>query len=192
LVEKHETYTRLVNNLGYKESFTLDNLEKEGIPKDRAQLIAKAAESSMGADVSEKDLTQIQELSKSCAKQYELRKNMENYLERTMEELAPNVRAVAGALLGARFIALLAASKTLPCTSKHYPSFRCRESLIPFTKNWCTTTQTRLNLQHTLLHDAKRWQRGKIARVIAGKLSIAARADAFGGKLHCGPTQKRN
>jgi nucleolar protein 56 len=33
-----------------------------------------------------------------------------------------------------------------------------------------------------MLHDAKRWQRGKIARVIAGKLAIAARADAFGGK----------
>ena len=39
-----------------------------------------------------------------------------------------------------------------------------------------------LIFQHTLLHDAKRWQRGKIARVIAGKLAIAARADAFGGK----------
>jgi nucleolar protein 56 len=33
-----------------------------------------------------------------------------------------------------------------------------------------------------LLHDAKRWQRGKIARALAGKLSIAARADAFGGR----------
>jgi nucleolar protein 56 len=38
-----------------------------------------------------------------------------------------------------------------------------------------------LIFQHTLLHDAKRWQRGKIARVIAGKLAIAARVDAFGG-----------
>jgi nucleolar protein 56 len=39
-----------------------------------------------------------------------------------------------------------------------------------------------LIFQHTLLHDAKRWQRGKIARAIAGKLSIAVRTDAFGGK----------
>jgi nucleolar protein 56 len=37
-----------------------------------------------------------------------------------------------------------------------------------------------LIFQHTLLHDAKRWQRGKIARAVAGKLAIAARADAFG------------
>ena len=39
-----------------------------------------------------------------------------------------------------------------------------------------------LIFQHALLHDAKRWQRGKIARALAGKLAIAARADAFGGK----------
>jgi nucleolar protein 56 len=39
-----------------------------------------------------------------------------------------------------------------------------------------------LIFQHSLLHDAKRWQRGKIARVIAGKLAIAIRTDAFGGK----------
>jgi nucleolar protein 56 len=36
--------------------------------------------------------------------------------------------------------------------------------------------------QHPLIHDAKRWQRGKIARALAGKLSIAARVDAFNGK----------
>jgi nucleolar protein 56 len=30
------------------------------------------------------------------------------------------------------------------------------------------------------LHDSKRWQRGKIARALAGKLAIAARVDAFG------------
>ena len=36
--------------------------------------------------------------------------------------------------------------------------------------------------QHALLHEAKKWQRGKIARAMAGKLAIAARADAFGSR----------
>jgi nucleolar protein 56 len=36
--------------------------------------------------------------------------------------------------------------------------------------------------QHTLIHEAKRWQRGKMARAIAGKLAIAARTDAYSGK----------
>src|SRR4030066_595888 len=46
LIEKHETYSRLVMNLGSRESFTIDDLEKENIPKERTQLVAKAAESS--------------------------------------------------------------------------------------------------------------------------------------------------
>jgi len=36
--------------------------------------------------------------------------------------------------------------------------------------------------QHPLIHDGKRWQRGKIARALAGKLAIAARVDAFNGE----------
>ena len=47
-----------------------------------------------------------------------------------------------------------------------------------------------LIFQHTLLHDAKRWQRGKIARVIAGKLAIAARTDAFGAGHYIGDKLK--
>ncbi len=37
-----------------------------------------------------------------------------------------------------------------------------------------------LLFQHTLVHAAPRWQRGKIARAIAAKAAIAARVDVFG------------
>ncbi|MEM3126381.1 MAG: hypothetical protein QW064_08205, partial [Candidatus Caldarchaeum sp.] len=33
--------------------------------------------------------------------------------------------------------------------------------------------------QHPFVHSAPRWQRGKIARVLAAKISIAARIDYF-------------
>ena len=113
LIEKHETYARLVMNLGYRENYTAEALEKENIPKERAGLVAKAAESSMGADIAEPDLEMIQALAKNVLEFYGLRKNMENYLDRTMEELAPNVRAVAGALLGARLIAIAGSLQNL-------------------------------------------------------------------------------
>jgi len=56
LIEKHETYARLVMNLGYRDNFSFENLEKESIPKERAEVTAKAAETSMGADMAEQDL----------------------------------------------------------------------------------------------------------------------------------------
>ena len=182
LIEKHETYSRLVMNLGDRENYTADALEKENIPKERSQLVAKAAESSMGADIAERDLEQIQELAKNVLSFYDLRKNMDNYVDTTMEEMAPNVRAVAGALLGARLIAIAGSLQNLAMRpASTIQVLGAEKALFRSLKTGARPPKHGLIFQHTLLHDAKRWQRGKIARVIAGKLAIAARADAFGG-----------
>ena len=184
LVEKHETYSRLSINLGYKENYTAEALEKENIPKERAQLLVKAAEASMGADIAELDLQQIQALAKSVLELYELRKNMENYVDRIMEEMAPNVRVVAGALLGARLIAIAGSLQNLAMRpASTIQVLGAEKALFRSLKTGARPPKHGLIFQHTLLHDAKRWQRGKIARVIAGKLAIAARADAFGGNF---------
>jgi nucleolar protein 56 len=183
LIEKHETYARLAMSLGYRENYTAENLEKENIPKERTLLVAKAAESSMGADIAELDLQQIQALAKNVLEFYELRKNMENYVDRTMEEMAPNVRAVAGALLGARLIAIAGSLQNLAMKpASTIQVLGAEKALFRSLKTGARPPKHGLIFQHTLLHDAKRWQRGKIARVIAGKLAIAARADAFGGR----------
>jgi nucleolar protein 56 len=181
LIEKHETYSRLVMNLGSRESYTAEGLEAENIPKERTQLVAKAAESSMGADISESDLEQIQILAKDILAFYALRKSMEDYVDKTMEELAPNVRAVAGALLGARMIAIAGNLQNLAMRpASTIQVLGAEKALFRSLKTGARPPKHGLIFQHTLLHDAKRWQRGKIARVIAGKLAIAARADVFG------------
>jgi nucleolar protein 56 len=191
LIEKHETYSRLVMNLGNRESFTVDNLEKENIPKERTQLVAKAAESSMGADIAESDLEMVQALAKDVLGFYLLRKNMEDYVDHTMEELAPNVRAVAGALLGARLIAMAGSLRNLAMRpASTIQIIGAEKALFRSLKTGARPPKHGLIFQHTLLHDAKRWQRGKIARVIAGKLAIAARADAFGGGHYIGDRLK--
>lgn len=181
LIEKHETYARLVINLGDKENYASEALERENIPKERAQLVAKAAESSMGADIAEADIEQVQALAKDVLELYNLRKSMEDYVDTTMEEMAPNVRAVAGALLGARLIALAGSLQNLAMRpASTIQVLGAEKALFRSLKTGARPPKHGLIFQHTLLHDAKRWQRGKIARVIAGKLAIAARADAFG------------
>jgi nucleolar protein 56 len=183
LIEKHETYARLVMNLGYRDNFSFEALEKEGIPKERAEVTAKAAETSMGADIAEQDLAEIQALSRNVLELYELRKNMENYVDKTMEEVAPNTRAIAGALLGARLIAIAGSLQNLAMRpASTIQVLGAEKALFRSLKTGARPPKHGLIFQHALLHDAKRWQRGKIARVLAGKLAIAARADAFGGR----------
>jgi len=184
LIEKHETYARLVMNLGYRENFSFEALEKEAFSKERAEVTAKAAEASMGADIAEQDMAEIQALSRNVLELYELRKNMENYVDKTMEEVAPNTRAIAGALLGARLIAIAGSLQNLAMRpASTIQVLGAEKALFRSLKTGARPPKHGLIFQHTLLHDAKRWQRGKIARVIAGKLAIAVRADAFGGKF---------
>jgi len=192
LVEKHETYARLIMNLGYKDNFSFEALEKEGLPEERAGNIAEVAEKSMGADMAEQDLAEIQALSKNVLELYELRKGMEAYVDKTMEEVAPNTRAVAGALLGARLIAIAGSLQNLAMKpASTIQVLGAEKALFRSLKTGARPPKHGLIFQHALLHDAKRWQRGKIARVLAGKLAIAARIDAFGGK-YAGEALKAN
>jgi len=183
LVEKHETYARLVMSLGGRENFEVEALEKEGVPKAKAEAIANVAEASMGADMAEADLAQIQALSKSVLDLYDLRRGMEGFLDKTMEEVAPNTKELVGSLLGARLIAMAGSLRTLALRpASTIQVLGAEKALFRSLKTGARPPKHGLIFQHTLLHDAKKWQRGKIARALAGKLAIAVRADAFGGR----------
>jgi nucleolar protein 56 len=191
LIEKHETYARLVLNLGDRENFTLEALKKEDIPDAKAEATAKVAETSMGADIAETDLAQIQALSKNVLGLYELRKGMESFLDKIMEEVAPNTKAMVGSLLGARLIAVAGSLQNLAMRpASTIQVLGAEKALFRSLKTGARPPKHGLIFQHTLLHDAKKWQRGKIARALAGKLAIAVRADAFGGGRYVGDRLK--
>jgi len=183
LLDKHETYARLVVNLGTRENFTAENLEKEGLPKAKSQAIAKVAVASMGADLGEEDLTQIQGMCRNVLELYGVRQSLEKYVDSVMEEVAPNTRTIGGSLLGARLVAraggLLNLAK-LPASTIQV--LGAEKALFRSLKTKARPPKHGIIFQHPLIHDAKRWQRGKVARALAGKLSIAARVDAFKGE----------
>jgi nucleolar protein 56 len=192
LVDKHETYARLVSELGSKENFTVEKLEKEDLPKAKAEQIAKVAESSMGADITETDLAQIQALCKNVLGLYQLRQNLESYLDTAMEEVAPNTKALVGSLLGARLIALSGGLTNLAkMPASTIQVLGAEKALFRSLKTGTKPPKHGIIFQHTFLHEAKKWHRGKIARALAGKLAIAVRADAFGGR-HLGEELKAN
>jgi nucleolar protein 56 len=183
LLDNHETHARLVFKLGNKKKFTREGLEKEAVPKSKAKKIAESAETSMGADLTETDIAQIQTLCKNVLNLYQLRQRLENYLDATMEEVAPNIKAIVGSLLGARLIALaggLTSLAKMPASTVQV--LGAEKALFRSLKTGTRPPKHGIIFQHALLHEAERWQRGKIARAIAGKLAIAARTDAFGAR----------
>ncbi len=181
LLEKHETYARLVVELGEKENFTAEKLEQQEVPKTKADGISKVAAKSMGADLADADLAQIQALCAEVTRLYGLRQSLEGYLDSTMKEVAPNMKYLVGSLLGARLIAVAGGLTNLakrPASTIQV--LGAEKALFRSLKTGTRPPKHGMIFQHTMIHDAKRWQRGKIARALAGKLAIATRADAFG------------
>jgi len=86
-------------------------------------------------------------------------------------------------LLGARLIALAGGLTNLAkMPASTIQVLGAEKALFRSLKTGTRPPKHGIIFQHTLLHEAKKWQRGKIARAIAGKLAIAARTDAFGGR----------
>ena len=183
LIDKHETYARLIVNLGRRDDFTAENLEKEELPKAKAKQIAQISTASMGAELSERDMDQIQAMCKNTLELYDARQSLEKYVDSVMDEVAPNIRALVGSLLGARLIALaggLTNLAKLPASTVQV--LGAEKALFRSLRTGARPPKHGIILQHSFIHEAKRWQRGKVARALAGKLTIAARVDAFSGK----------
>lgn len=101
-----------------------------------------------------------------------------------MKEVAPNLRELVGSSLGARLIALTGSLEGLakkPASTIQV--LGAEKALFRSLKTGARPPKHGIIFQHQYIHNAPRWQRGKIARALAGKLSIAARVDAFHGEF---------
>jgi len=184
LVENHETYAKLVLNLGKRQNFTAENLEKEGFSASKATQIAEAAENSMGAELADTDIDRIQALCKHTLHLYELRQALQIYADTTVEEVAPNLQALVGSLLASRLIALAGGLTNLAkMPASTIQVLGAEKALFRALKTGTRPPKHGIIFQDTLIHEAKKWQRGKMSRALAGKLAIAARTDAFSGRF---------
>jgi nucleolar protein 56 len=182
-VEKHEMRISLINNLGRRENFIFENLKREGVSLKKAEQIAKIAQASMGVKLDDDDIDQIQKLCKSMLVLYTVRHSLERYVNTMMEDIAPNICVLAGPLLGGRLIALAGGLTNLAkMPASTVQVLGAEKALFRALRSGARPPKHGIIFQHSLLHDSKRGQRGKVARALAGKLTIAARVDGFSGR----------
>jgi nucleolar protein 56 len=183
LVEKHDTYIRLIQNLGARESFTLEALTKLGLPQDRVVEIAASASKSSGAPISPTDLSWLQEVCGTVLGLYGTRESAEKYTDKIMAEVAPNMTTVLGAVLSAKLISMAGSLDNiakLPASTLQV--LGAEKALFRTIKTGARPPKHGIIFQYGPIHQSPKWLRGKIARALAGKLAIAARLDAFGGE----------
>ncbi|MGQ9542472.1 MAG: C/D box methylation guide ribonucleoprotein complex aNOP56 subunit [Candidatus Bathyarchaeia archaeon] len=192
LLDKHETYLRLIAELGSRENMTVEKLKSAGLPTDKADIIADKARSSMGSPANPGDIALLQTFCRETLELYRCRGMVEEHLTSLMGEVAPNMTSILGPLLSARLISIAGSLERLAkMPTSTVQVLGAEKALFRSLKTGAKPPKHGVIFQHQQLHSAPKWQRGKIARALSSKISIASRMDAFGGEF-IGETLKKD
>lgn len=107
-------------------------------------------------------------------------RRLEKQIEGDMQKLAPNTSKIVGSLIGARLVSLAGGMErlaTMPASTIQI--LGAEKALFRFKKEGGKPPKHGVIFQHPLINKAPWTVRGKIARLLATKIAIAAKADVF-------------
>ena len=168
VIKNNETYIRLI----------AENKTKENIIKAKPEVFL--IDIDYDDEINQSDLDIMNNYANSIYELQKSRKAIENYIEDKMESIAPNLKLLVGSTLGAKLISHAGGLKRLAT----YPSstvqiMGAEKALFRHLKSGDRPPKYGLIYQHPQIRGAKWWNRGKIARMLASKISLACRKDVF-------------
>jgi nucleolar protein 56 len=135
---------------------------------------------SIGSDIAVEDLNSITTLSAALRESLSARDRIEKYIELRMREVAPNITALAGPIVGARLIMYAGSlSRLASFPSGTVQLLGAEKAMFRHLKEGSNPPKHGILFTHPSVHNAPGWQRGAIARALAAKICLAARADFY-------------
>ncbi len=173
-IKSQEFYVKLIAEYGDKDSIMTSGLKETDLK----------IETSIGAELDETDISILTEYASSLKSLQTTKKSLNEYIESKMDELAPNLKDLVGASLGAKIIAHVGGLNRLSLLSSGTVQvLGAEKALFRHLKTGERPPKHGLIFQHPEVRGAKYWLRGKVARALASKISLAVRKDVFSGKF---------
>ncbi|XP_075094651.1 nucleolar protein 56-like [Nicotiana tabacum] len=148
--------------------------------EDKAKEIVEAAKASMGQDLSPVDLINVKMFAQRVMDLVEYRKNLYDYLVAKMHDIAPNLAALIGEVVGARLISHAGSLTNLAkCPSSTLQILGAEKALFRALKTKGNTPKYGLIFHSSFIGRASARNKGRMARYLANKCSIASRLDCF-------------
>ncbi|XP_043704359.1 nucleolar protein 56-like [Telopea speciosissima] len=148
--------------------------------EDKAKEIVEASKSSMGQDLSPIDLINVQQFAQRVMDLSEYRKKLYDYLVTKMNDIAPNLAALIGEVVGARLISHAGSLTNLAkCPSSTLQILGAEKALFRALKTRGNTPKYGLIFHSSFIGRASAKNKGRMARYLANKCSIASRIDCF-------------
>ncbi|KAJ6794803.1 nucleolar protein 56-like [Iris pallida] len=148
--------------------------------EDKAKEIVEAAKASMGQDLSPIDLINVQQFAQRVMDLSEYRKKLYEYLVTKMNDIAPNLTSLIGEVVGARLISHAGSLTNLAkCPSSTLQILGAEKALFRALKTRGNTPKYGLIFHSSFIGRASTKNKGRLARYLANKCSIASRIDCF-------------
>ncbi|KAJ2798557.1 Nucleolar protein 56, partial [Coemansia helicoidea] len=169
-----------IKNKGTLGSDSVDMLTEITEDAAIAQQIVDASRASMGTDISDIDLLNIESFASRVISLCEYRKSLYDYLLSKMDAVAPNLAALIGDIVGAR---LIAHAGSLTNLSKYPAStvqiLGAEKALFRALKTRGNTPKYGLIYNSSFIGRAGTKNKGRISRFLANKATIASRIDCY-------------
>ena len=180
LLQNIITYANIVRDAGSRENITKELLSQLQVPEKKIELFQQAISKSQGGDLTVESSESLKILASEVLKLSELRTNLSSTIENLMEILAPNLKNILTAIIGARLIAKAGSLLRLAqMPSSTIQIIGAEKALFRALKTGTRPPKHGLIFQHPSVNSAPKWQRGKIARALSSKLAIAVRIDVY-------------
>ncbi|WZZ42385.1 hypothetical protein YC2023_038644 [Brassica napus] len=133
-----------------------------------------------GQDLSPLDLINVQTFAQRVMDLADYRKKLYDYLVAKMSDIAPNLAALIGDMVGARLISHAGSLTNLAkCPSSTLQILGAEKALFRALKTRGNTPKYGLIFHSSFMGRASAKNKGRIARYLANKCSIASRIDCF-------------
>jgi nucleolar protein 56 len=137
-------------------------------------------EDSMGGPLPDLEHEGVRSLARAASHLYATKADLEKYLDNAMPQIAPNVTTLLSPVLAARMLKQAGGIERLArLPAGTIQTLGAEKALFRHIKEGKRPPKHGFLMQHPLVHRAPRYQRGALARSLAAKVALAARADAY-------------
>jgi nucleolar protein 58 len=180
IVNDNAQYSKVVLACGFRNKFKETDMSDIFEDESLETQLKEAAEVSMGTEIAEMDIINIQALAEQVLSMTEYRIQLFEYLKNRMNAIAPNLTILVGELVGARLISHAGSLMNLakqPASTVQI--LGAEKALFRALKTKHDTPKYGLIYHASLIGQATPKNKGKISRVLAAKASLATRVDAL-------------
>jgi len=186
IISDNLIYAKVISRIETREKLSVTDLS-DFVPASLIERIMEVSEISLGVSIHEDDLACILSLCSQIIAFSIFKKQLQSYLKNRMYTIAPNLTAITGERVGAR---LMLHSGSLLNLAKSYSSkvqiLGAEKALFRSIKTKTHSPKYGIIYNINCINKADKKIKGKISRILSGKIVLSARIDALGNSTHGG------